>query len=220
MLLKLLSAYLLLKFSFNRHSLRRGSSFTFLTPGPHWDFSLVSSRLDFYFKTLIELILRCLSVWFTAQVSTLIWVSWGTEFLLPSLVAWFNSFLLTRENFISVEYKTYFEKYHICLFLALYNPFIPTSMKIKRIYEEILSYFYVHSLNWVFFLIEKFKNDCRWYIWYMNYFVTNHLSIRDCFIIFRMRFTEASMQTHARKLIIFIIKNSLPYNTPINNIYK
>ncbi|XP_045866476.1 neuroepithelial cell-transforming gene 1 protein-like [Meles meles] len=27
-----------------RHSLRRGSSFTFLTPGPHWDFTLKRKR--------------------------------------------------------------------------------------------------------------------------------------------------------------------------------
>ena len=40
------------EFSVNRYSLRRGSSFTFLTPGPHWDFTLVSRHLGFYFKTL------------------------------------------------------------------------------------------------------------------------------------------------------------------------
>lgn len=44
--------YLLFEFSVNRYSLRRGSSFTFLTPGPNWDFTLVSRYLGFYFKTL------------------------------------------------------------------------------------------------------------------------------------------------------------------------
>ncbi|XP_064141261.1 neuroepithelial cell-transforming gene 1 protein-like [Loxodonta africana] len=29
-----------------RYSLRRGSSFTFLTPGPHWDFSLKRKRRE------------------------------------------------------------------------------------------------------------------------------------------------------------------------------
>uniref|UniRef100_A0A8C9K7D4 Neuroepithelial cell transforming 1 n=1 Tax=Panthera tigris altaica TaxID=74533 RepID=A0A8C9K7D4_PANTA len=42
----LLSIYLLPEFSFYRHSLRRGSSFTFLTPGPHWDFTLKRKRRE------------------------------------------------------------------------------------------------------------------------------------------------------------------------------
>lgn len=36
------ASFTLLLFSPRRYPLRRGSSFTFLTPGPHWDFTLVS----------------------------------------------------------------------------------------------------------------------------------------------------------------------------------
>lgn len=39
------ASFTLLLFSPRRYPLRRGSSFTFLTPGPHWDFTLVSKPL-------------------------------------------------------------------------------------------------------------------------------------------------------------------------------
>lgn len=57
------ASFTLLLFSPCRYPLRRGSSFTFLTPGPHWDFTLVSKPLVVFVFLMLLREVCLLRIW-------------------------------------------------------------------------------------------------------------------------------------------------------------
>lgn len=130
--------------SVNRYSLRRGSSFTFLTPGPHWDFTLVSRCLGSYFKTLDRIFPGLSS---NMVYSPVVCISLN---IFSSLIYFFPANKLKE---ISIKYKMCFRKKHSSLTLWILS-LISTSVKVKRMSWNV-KLFLLHTLA-AFLLVEKY----------------------------------------------------------------